>query len=257
MALVLHNMLHVAATWIGCVLLVGLLHLQERVTSRHIAHHLGWRAVLVTGWLGVPLHELSHLLAAWLFNHRIIAFRLFDPDPVTGTLGYVRHAYSRRSVWQLGGSFFIAVAPLVGGAIALSGILVWIAPPAAWHALTLSCSTPRGVLDTMGAAVATLWEHRSWLFPLQLYLAIAVASHMAPSRADLRGGLWGGLALLSVTLGGAGLAAHLGHRLTQGATLLGLLLLVLLAAGLFQGIYAVIVTIAARTARRPTLHASR
>ena len=67
-------------------LLTLLLHLVERRVSRRLSHRFGWRSVLVTGWLGVPLHELSHLAMCWVFRHRIVAYRLFDPDPRTGTL---------------------------------------------------------------------------------------------------------------------------------------------------------------------------
>ena len=73
----------------GAALLLVALHALERRASRYVAHRLGWRGVLVTAWLGVPCHELGHLAMARLFGHRIVAWRLFDPDPTSGTLGYV------------------------------------------------------------------------------------------------------------------------------------------------------------------------
>jgi len=252
--LLVDNAVHVASLWVGCLLLLTLLHLQERVTSRHLAHHLGWRGVLLTAWLGVPVHELSHLAAAVFFGHRIVAWRLFDPDPVSGTLGYVRHAYSRRSPWQLVGGFFIAIAPLIGAAVGLAGILWWMAPASAWRSIgrDVALSHPTGlqVLESIRAMGVALWHHRTLLFPVQLYLAICLASHMAPSRADLRGGLWGGMLLALLSLAGAAVAARLGHRLTEGAPALGLLLLLLLVAGLFQGGYAAVVQIWFRVMRR-------
>ena len=256
------NLVHVAATWTGGVILVALLHLLERVTSRHIAHHLGWRGVLITGWLGVPVHELSHLAAARLFGHRIIAWKLFDPDPVTGTLGYVRHAYNRRNAWQLLGGFFIAVAPLAAGAAGLAAIVCWMAPAAAWATLPSALapgagSTALAVVGAFHRGGAVVWGHRSPLLPLQLYLAVCLASHMAPSRADLSGGLSGGLLALVLTAGGAMLAGHMGHHLTQGTLALALLLQLLLASALFQGTYAAAAGLAARIARRRSRHHAR
>lgn len=245
--LVARNLAHVAGIWVGGAILVALLHLQERVTSRHIAHHLGWRGVLLTGWLGVPVHELSHLIAALLFGHRIIAWKLFDPDPVTGTLGYVRHAYSRRSPWQVLGGFFIGVAPLLAGATVLGGILCWMAPAAAW---VQAGSSGQGILGVFRASGAVIWRHRSPLLPLQVYLSVCIASHMAPSRADIAGGLWGGLLALILTASGAAVAGWLGHPLTQGGLVLAVLLHLLLVAAVCQGTYAAAAGLAARIGRR-------
>ncbi|MEE8409581.1 MAG: hypothetical protein V3T05_08250, partial [Myxococcota bacterium] len=65
--LVLDTLLHNLTVSVCLVLMTMAillcLHVVERRVGSHIAHHLGWRGVYVTGWLGVSLHELSHLLA--------------------------------------------------------------------------------------------------------------------------------------------------------------------------------------------------
>jgi hypothetical protein len=221
---------------------VALLHLVERGVGRFVAHRLGWRAVLVTGWIGVPVHELSHLVAAVVFRHRIVGWSLFDPDPTTGTLGYVRHAHTRPSVWQTAGYFFIGVAPLVGGAAALALLLLWMVPPATLGGLLAqsgllaaagpaSAAAPvaapaaapaalasgaglgdlgRRLLDLGGALLAEVWRARTWWLPLQLYLAAAVAAHLAPSARDLAGGLRGAVVVIVLLGGAAALAAWAG-----------------------------------------------
>jgi len=262
------NLAHVGLAWAVLALLLAALHLQERAASRYLAHRLGWRAVLVTGWLGVPLHELSHLVAARLFGHRIIAWKLFDPDPVSGTLGYVRHAYARRSSWQLAGQAVVAVAPVVGGALALAALLLWMVPAARlaelWngHVATLAAVEPPAIADhwlQLGAALlaagrellAAIWQHRTPWLPLQIYAGVAVACHLAPSRGDFASAVVPALLLV----GGSGLAALGGALagvslapLVAMATLPLLALLPLVA--LFQGGYVAVVALIAWGQRR-------
>jgi hypothetical protein len=261
-ALIWTNLIHLALTVAGTALLLVLMHLQERAVARYLAHRLGWRAVLLTGWLGVALHETSHLVTAALFRHRIIAWRLFDPDPVSGTLGYVRHAYSRRNPLQIIGNFFIGVAPLLAGAVALWGLVCWVVPSAEQAALVTQVER----LTTVGATSATelwaglkalvvsigsaIWIHRSPLLPLQLYLAVCITSHISPSAADLGGALPGGAllgAILAMVAAGAGQA---GVDLAGVEAVLVALLLLHLAAGIFQGSYAVLVGLAQRLTNR-------
>ena len=240
---------------VGCV--IAVLHGVERVASRSVARRFGWHAVLVTGWIGVPLHELSHLLLAKLFGHRIVAFELFEPDPSTGTLGYVWHAYRRRSPWQLAGGFFIGIAPLVGGVLALGLLMAWMTPgvrlegllPAQASGLPLDVIRLREpgawlllvhqMLATTVAWLSAVWQARTLWLPVQLYLAIAVASHMAPSGRDLQSAL-PGLALLVVlgTLAVVGLSLT-GRAMSGAAFLAPLAVIVVTVVAAFQVIYSV------------------
>lgn len=257
--LVWQNLLHVGLTLTACALLLALLHLQERAVGRYLAHHLGWNSVLVTGWLGVPLHELSHLFMARLFAHRIIAWKLFDPDPVSGTLGYVRHAYSRRSAYQLVGSFFIGVAPLLGGGLALAGLMYWMLLPGerrtvlehslALMALARPLEALTGLQSLLVALLSAIWTSRTIMLPLQLYLAICVASHMSPSGADMRGALASGLLLSCLAAMGAALAGHLGAGLAGIEIAPVVLSLLVLLTGIFQGCYATVVGLVCRQRR--------
>ena len=222
-ALLAHNLLALGVVAAALVAAVVLLHLVERAVGRFVSHRLGWRAVLVTGWIGVPVHELSHLVTAVVFRHRIVGWSLFDPDPTTGTLGYVRHAHTRPSLYQLAGNFFIGVAPLLGGAAVLALLLVWMVPPARLLALAgqsglLATADAAGVaraLGDLGAGLAgEVWRARTWWLPLQLYLCAAVAAHLAPSARDMAGGLRGALALLVILGAVAAVAAALGAGLS-------------------------------------------
>jgi hypothetical protein len=231
-----------------------LLHLCERAVGRFVSHRLGWRAVLVTGWIGVPVHELSHLCAALIFRHRIVGWSLFDPDPTSGTLGYVRHAYRRRSPWQLAGTFFIGIAPLLGGAAALALLGAWMVPPARLGALVtegrLAAPPPSAVdpaaigeiahrLGRFGLNLAAeVWRARTPWLPLQLYLCAAIAAHIAPSPRDLIGGLPGAMLLALVLMGVALAGAAMGIFLSAPLGLVSLIALLAALAGAFQALHA-------------------
>ncbi len=202
----------VAALLGGLAVLALALGLVERRISRRLAHRFGWRSVLITGWLGVPVHELSHLLMVRLFGHRVVAYSLFDPDPRTGTLGYVQHAYRRRNLVQLAGNFFIGVAPLIGGSVVLLAGL-WLllpdarvslaaAPAAGLDAQLWHTAAKAGDILQRIFTVAHLTGWRLWAF---LLLAVCVGTHVAPSRPDLEGA-WPGLLLLLAGLFGLALA---------------------------------------------------
>ena len=256
-SLPLHNLIALAVTLLAVGGMLALLQIQERVVGRYLAHNLGWRSVLVTGWLGVPVHELGHLFFAGIFAHRIVAWRLFEPDPVSGTLGYVRHAYSRRSLYQVLGNVFIAAGPLVSGGLVLGALLYWMLPAQPLsslgrEALALgSLDDPLLQIRDLGLGLTRMvWEHRTPWLPLQLYLAVCVASHLCPSTADISGSL-GALAVLVVVLAVAvGICGWQGIA-TGGMVAVTLpLLLLLLAAGLFQGLYVALVALGLGLTRR-------
>jgi hypothetical protein len=193
----------------GLALLTVGLHLVERRVSRRLSHHFGWRSVLVTGWLGVPLHELSHLVMCWVFRHRIVAYRLFDPDPRTGTLGYVQHAYQRRNLFQIAGNFFIGVAPLLAGSLVLLGglalLLPGTQPPLSTEPVPVGLGNQLShVVALAGATLGRMVSPShlaSWQLWVFLALALCVGTHLSPSRPDLTGALPGLVLLLTLLFG--------------------------------------------------------
>ena len=81
----------------------------------------GFNGILFTGILGTPLHELSHYVMCLIFKHNIVRVELFRPSSckVDGVLGFVSHSFNKNSLYQQIGNFFIGIAPLVFGSIAL------------------------------------------------------------------------------------------------------------------------------------------
>lgn len=249
--LVIHDFTQLGILLVGIAALAALLHVVERASGRVVSHHLGWNGVLVTGWLGVPLHELAHLVSAKLFGHRIVGIAFFEPDPSTGTLGYVRHAYAKRTPWQLIGNFMIGIAPLIAGAAALAAVLAWMVGPATLSrifdvpALAIrDVSDLRLVGRDAWAVVIKLsrvvWAHRTWWLPLQIYLCICVASHCAPSGPDLAGAWPGALLVVVLVALGTGTMALLGMRVVAPTAPLVLLTVIAFMSSAFQCLWALV-----------------
>ncbi|MCB9896515.1 MAG: hypothetical protein H6825_00800 [Planctomycetes bacterium] len=179
----------------------------ETSLSRRLVSRLGFRSVLVTGWLGVPVHELSHVVACVLFGHTVERVQFFAPDARTATLGSVRHAWNPHNPWAQIGRLVIGVAPLLGGSAVLWTLARTLGPASASVPALEASAGWQPALDAalahardLGAALlrADTWTTwRTWLF---LYLALCVGTHLAPSGADLRGSRVGllafGLALM-------------------------------------------------------------
>jgi len=178
------------------VLFAFLIHQIERLMQRRLAERFGWKSVMWTGWLGTPIHELSHALMCRLFGHRVDKVVLFEPDPQSGRLGYVRHSYRRQNWFEEVGNVFIGIAPLVGGSVVL-GLLLWLFYPeptrAAIEAVkgetdeTELLARAWSIIKLMGQEIlnlANMVTPRFWTF---IYLVFCVGSHMAPSRSDYQG----------------------------------------------------------------------
>ncbi len=172
-----------------------IIHWFELVTQKRLAERFGWKSVLWTGWLGTPIHELSHAFMCRVFQHRVDEIALFEPDRESGRLGYVKHSFKTGNWFQELGNLFIGIAPLLGGSIVLA-ILLWVFyPDAAQLAVEATraddssgsfakMASTVGVLVGSIMAISNFATIRFWTF---IYLVLCVGSHMAPSGSDYRG----------------------------------------------------------------------
>ncbi len=206
----------VIAELAALVLVAATIDLLEQLSTRLLVRRFGWSSLLVTGWIGTPIHELSHLLACIAFGHRIDQVALFRPDANNGQLGFVRHSYQRGNWFQEIGNLFIAVAPLIGGSLTML-LLIKLCFPSIQlfpnkdliqqHAdaidLNLLVGTVRGTGYFAGnlirqiATVEHLQRLAFWAF---VYIATCIASHMAPSRSDYRSAVRAVLVLSAVSV---------------------------------------------------------
>lgn len=198
--------------WPTLLLLIGLLapfviftwiiHFLEWFMQQRLSRRFGWNSVMLTGWLGTPIHELSHALMCGLFQHKIIDMALFKPDKKAGRLGYVTHTYTRGNLFQEIGTFFIGIAPLIGGTAALLGLLMLFFPDIGREYLftsTAKLSLWEQVEYSLKGLFSDLFQPthltsiKLWAF---LYFVICVGSHMAPSASDYKGAKKGGILVL-------------------------------------------------------------
>ena len=192
------------------VVFAVVIHWLESAIQKRLSERFGWRAVLWTGWLGTPIHELSHAAMCLVFRHRIDEIALFEPDRESGRLGYVRHSFRKGNWYEELGNVFIGIAPLIGGSFAL-GFLLWLFYPEAANAALESArsasdaaepSSPTNqVLQSVWGITKEIlvWSNfftpKFWGF---IYLVLCVGSHMAPSASDYRGAMRGSILFTAI-----------------------------------------------------------
>jgi len=185
----------------GMIIISGFfLGVLRNESIKNFQRSFGIKAVMVTGLIGVPLHELSHAFAALLFGHKITAIKLFQKPDENGTLGYVSHSYNKRSLYQLVGNFFIGVAPILGGTIAIIALMMFILPNSYSEFIntviknlsisTLNKGTIDGILISYGGLIKSIFSLKNFVSPafyIYIFLGICISSHISLSYADIKG----------------------------------------------------------------------
>jgi hypothetical protein len=174
--------------------------------------------VRLTGWFGVPVHELGHALFCLLFRHKITEIKLYIPDPEDDTLGYVKHAWNPDSRFQSVGNFFIAIGPMLLGVLVLWMMSYFMVPDftetfsIAWRQNAEMAQDARSgnVLSLLVAFCISVAEIlrsmffseniETWQFWVLLYFSICVASHMGLSPSDIKSAKSGLIAIVLIVL---------------------------------------------------------
>lgn len=166
--------------------------------------------VKLTGYVGIPVHELSHALMCLLFGHSIKKIELFNQKKRAKILGYVEHTYYRDNPYHQLGNFFIGVSPiLAGGGVIL--LFVRLLVPSLFASMTAEISSIAAALSgglsgdffsalaagagRIAADIFSVGNFTKPLYWLCLILIFAVAIHMEISYSDIRSGARGLLAL--------------------------------------------------------------
>lgn len=186
----------------GLVLAVVVYYISELLRNQ-TASLFGHEFWVYFTFLGTMIHELGHALFAVLFGHKVTTLRLFDPDPSTGTLGYVHHSYNPRNLYHQIGNFFIGIGPIILGSVAVYFFSELLLAGQLFTSLeelnltTTSLTSLRSawsllkdvVVNGLGVVRALLVSANfaNWKFYLFLYLALSIGGHLKLSRSDLEG----------------------------------------------------------------------
>lgn len=191
----------------GIIIVVGLLlGVLRNNTIRNLQRSFGGTALIITGGIGVPIHELSHAIAAILFGHKIVGIKLIQKPDENGIMGYVKHSYKQGNPYQQLGNFFIGIAPIFGGTLSIIAVMRLIIPQA-YYSFTAILEESLAVTKLNEAiffkifhsylelveAIFSEANFKSPYFYLFLFIAICISSHISLSIADIKGackGLW-------------------------------------------------------------------
>ncbi len=212
---IITNFLYQIVFTVGVIVAFGLLIALCHKAFYKIAGDNGTKAMLITGAVGTPIHELSHALMCIIFGHKIVEMKLYQPNSEDGTLGYVSHTFNERNIYHQIGNFFIGVAPILCGSGVLY-LLMYLLVPSVFTEVTeelqfigllstdfLDISTYAGYLDLFLQVIADIFDFTNvgnvfwWIF---IVLALMIASHMELSTADIKGAFKGFLFMVGVLL---------------------------------------------------------
>jgi hypothetical protein len=198
----------------GMLILAGfLLGVFRNYSLMNFQRSIGNKAVMITGFIGVPVHELSHAIAVLLFGHRITAIKLFQKPGAGGVMGYVEHSYNQNSIYQQVGNFFIGIAPIFGG-IACMIALMHVTIPQTYdnfinilmkniHVEVIDSSTITGILHSYFGLVKNIFSAENFQNPyfyVFLFISICISSHISLSMADIKGASMGLTAIFFILL---------------------------------------------------------
>lgn len=162
------------------------------------------KALLITGAVGTPVHELSHAVTACLFGMKVTRIMFFKPDPASNTLGYVTFSYRRGSLLHLVGLFFVGLSPLIFGSIIVYKLFECVGIPNLHRYIVLSNFQELSFNNTVQVLMHwtrdLLYSLNSWQSITACILAIMIGVHSTPSKADLKGSFVGFITILAVVV---------------------------------------------------------
>jgi hypothetical protein len=205
----LGDILMMTATYIfilmgpGLILAV-LLHYIHKFLESNARLLLGRTLYLyLFGGLGTIIHEIGHALMCFPFGHKITEIELFNPNPNTGTLGFVNHSYNPKNIWALIGNFFISIGPLILGSVVIYFSVYFLVLEEFFTSfedlnisflhftsldnfISLLVESKNSYLQ-FSELLFTIKHLQNWKFWLFIYILINIGGNMTLRPADIKG----------------------------------------------------------------------
>ncbi len=171
---------------VGIVFLFGFLIAQ---CNKAFYKKIGYgKACYITGFIGTPIHECAHALMCIIFGHKIKEIKLFQVSSDDGTLGYVKHSYNPKNIYQRIGGLFIGTAPIFVGALLIGLIRRLLLP--GMDMPSLEASTGLTFQNIVQVTIDTLssffYSISSWQFWVFIIASSFISTHMTLSSADIK-----------------------------------------------------------------------
>lgn len=182
----------------------------ENKNNQLIQRALGEKIIIFTGFIGTVVHEVSHMIMALIFNHKIVKVELFRPRKYKedGILGFVKSTYNPNSIYQQVGNFFIGIAPMIFGTLTIWLLFIIFSNNIYTMFLNymniglytnyLQSSNYSGFFDLLVHDVFLLLKtifSFDYIFNvnhlIMLFLIYSISTHMTLSLADLKGSFKG------------------------------------------------------------------
>ncbi len=196
----------------GPLTLFGLLvHYIQRLGIKLLSDMISERpAIIVSGFLGIPIHEIGHAFFCIIFGHKIESITFFDPDGES--LGSVEHSYEADNWWKIMGNYFIGTGPIIFGSIIIALMITFLLPNGTdyfstlWNSIQENGNNFLGLLQTFGDAILLtlktvfIGNLATWQFWVFIIISFNISLHMSLSLVDIRGALTGFFKILTVIL---------------------------------------------------------
>jgi len=158
-----------------------------RLCSKKLYAYLDRKVIHTLGIIGIPLHEISHMIACMAMGHRITGFSLYSPA-LDGSMGYVNHRYRKTWLSPLA-LLVIGLAPLCGAYCGIA-ITTYVLRPDLIEVITnysFSISNPHDIWVTTHFLLKHFLMGDFLESILWILVCFSIALFGVPSKSDFRG----------------------------------------------------------------------
>lgn len=208
--------MHLSLLLVPIILLGFAMHFISKQMEQLTCKIIGKQGYLyLFGWLGTAVHEVGHLIFALVFGHHISNVKLFSFNANNPELGFVKHSFNKKNLYQNIGNFFIGIGPILLGGSSLF-IVSYFLFNISINDLNISNikinylsfssdikATFYAVYDVLMNFLKVILQNNNeawWKYLLFFYLLFSIGSAISLSKSDIKGSLQGLLLFILLIL---------------------------------------------------------